>query len=57
MKKIKDSTKLNYDLHELAKENNLKGIFIRKVLERGKVEELTDEEIEKIIEIGLEAMD
>lgn len=55
--KIKDSTKLNYDLHELAKENNLKGIFIRKVLERGKVEELTDEEIEKIIEIGLEAMD
>ena len=55
--KIKDSTKLNYDLHELVKENNLKGIFIKKVLERGKVEGLTEEEIEKIIEIGLDAMD
>lgn len=55
--KIKDSTKLNYDLYELAKENNLKGIFIKKVIERGRVENLTDEEIEKIIEIGLEAMD
>lgn len=55
--KIKDMTKTSYDLHELAKENNLKGIFIRKVIERGKVENLTQDEVEKIIEIGLEAMD
>ena len=55
--KIKDSTKLNYDLNELAKENNLKGIFIKKVLDRAKLEDLSVEEVEKIIEIGLEAMD
>lgn len=55
--KVKDMTKLNYDLHELSKENNLKGIFIRKVMERGERENLSDEEIEKIIEIGLDAMD
>ena len=55
--KIKDLTKLNYDLEELSRENNLKGIFIRKVLERGERENLTQDEIEKIIEIGIEAMD
>ena len=55
--KVKDATKLNYDLNELAKENNLKGIFIKKVLDRAKLEDLSVEEVEKIIEIGLEAMD
>ena len=55
--KIKDCTKLSYDLEELAKENNLKGIFVRKVLEKAPKEDLTEEEIAKIIEIGLESME
>ena len=52
--KIKNNTKLNYELEELAKENNVKGIFVRNMLK--KLEENIDqkEEIEKAIEIGLE---
>lgn len=55
--KIKDETKLGYDIEELAKENTLKGIFIRKILEKYNEYEFTEEEIEKAIEIGLEAME
>lgn len=54
--KIKDNTKINYELENLAKENNLKGIFVRNMLK--KLEENKDqkEEIEKAIEIGLEVI-
>lgn len=54
--KIKDETFLNYDLEAIAKENSIKGIFVREamqMLEKGKYSE---EEIMKAIEIGLEVM-
>ena len=54
--KIKDFTKLNYSLYDLAKENNLKGYFVREALKKLESGEATEEEIEKAIEIGLEAM-
>jgi DNA repair exonuclease SbcCD nuclease subunit len=54
--KIKDSTKINYDLEEISKENNLRGIFVREVMKMQSSGEFTDEEIQKAIEIGLEAM-
>ena len=54
--KIKDETKLNYDLEELSMQNNLRGIFIREVIEKYKSGECTEEEFQKAIEIGLEAM-
>lgn len=54
--KIKDETKLNYDLEALSKENNLKGIFIKEALEKLEQGILTEEEVEKAIEIGLEVM-
>ena len=55
--RIKDETKLFYDLYELAKENTLKGIFVRKLLEKKEEGFYTIDEIEKAIEIGLEAME
>lgn len=55
--KIKDETTLAYCLEELAKENTLKGIFIKKLLEKKEQGYYTEDEIEKAIEIGLEAME
>lgn len=54
--KVKDLTKLNYDVEEIAKQNTLKGIFIREVLKKYNNGECTEEEYQKAIEIGLEAM-
>ena len=54
--KIKDITKTNYNIEEIARENNLRGIFIREVLKKLETGEYTEKEIEKAIEIGLEAM-
>lgn len=54
--KIKDETKLNYNLEELSKQNNLKGIFIKEVLNMYEQGLCTKEEYQKAIEIGLEAM-
>lgn len=54
--KIKDYTKPGVDLDKLAEENNVKGIFVRKMLERKENEGLDDDFIEKAIEIGLEVL-
>lgn len=54
--KIKDKTKLNYNLEAIAKENNLKGYFVREALKKLEANEATEEEIERAIEIGLDAM-
>lgn len=52
--KIKDNTSMKIDLEELAKQNSLKGIFVRNMLE--KITQDNKEEILKTIEIGLDAM-
>ena len=54
--KIKDMTKIKYDIYEIAKENNLRGIYIREVLKKMETGEYSEKEIEKAIEIGLETM-
>jgi len=57
--KIKDQTKIAYDLEKIANENTLKGIFAKKMLKKLKQENITEEEkemIEKAIEIGFEAL-
>ena len=54
--KVKDETIINYDLEELSKQKNLKGIFIKEVLEMYNKGLCTEEEYQKAIEIGLEAM-
>lgn len=58
--KIKDHTKIAYDLEKIANENTLKGLFSKVMLEKLKQERQTEEEkeiIEKAIEIGLEALE
>lgn len=54
--KIKDCTETNYDIEEIAKENNLRGYFVREVIKKYNDGLATEEEIKKAIEIGLEAM-
>ena len=54
--KIKDKTKIKYDLEKIAEENSLKGIFVKKLLEKIKQNPEEKKIIEKAIEIGLEAM-
>lgn len=58
--KIKDKTKINYDLKLLSNENTLKGLFAKKMLDKLQDESITEEsrvKIEKAIEIGLEALE
>ncbi len=55
--KIKDETKIKYDIDELAKQNNLKGIFVKKVLEQVKQGEIDEEVSKKVIEVGLNSFE
>lgn len=54
--KIKNHTKIKYDLEEISKENNLRGIFVKKLLEKLNDENYNEEEILKAIEIGLDVL-
>lgn len=51
--KIKDKTKLEINLENISKQNNLKGMFVKELLEKIKEEPENKEIIEKAIEIGL----
>ena len=58
--KIKDKTKLGYDLEKLQNETTLKGLFAKEMNLKLKDENITEEEkqiIEKAIEIGFEALE
>ena len=54
--KIKDKTKAGIDIERIAEENNVRGIFVRNMLERKERENLDEDFIEKAIEIGLEVL-
>lgn len=55
--KIKDKTVLNYNLEEMANSYTLKGIFIKEILNEMNNENYTKEQLDKILEIGLSAID
>lgn len=55
--KIEDKTETKYDFDELAKQNNLKGIFVRKMLEKLNDERLDQKEIIRAVEIGLKSFE
>lgn len=57
--KIKNHTKIAYDLEKMANENTLKGLFVKEMLEKIKQESSEEEKeiLEKAIEIGLEALE
>ena len=54
--KIKNNTKIKYNLEEISKENNLRGIFVKKLLEKKEQGIYSEDEIMKAIEIGLEVL-
>ena len=55
--KIKDNTKVSYNLEELAKSNNLKGLFVKEILDRFEDDTYDKETVEKALEIGLEILE
>ena len=58
--KIKNKTKINYDLKKLENETTLKGLFVKEMLEKLNDENLSNEDreiVEKAVEIGLEALE
>lgn len=56
--KIKDNTKIAYDLEKLENENTLKGLFIKEMNKKLKNAETEEKEIiEKSIEIGLASLE
>lgn len=57
--KIKDETKVKYDLNEISNEYDLRGIFVKLMLEKMKNTESKEEKeiIKKAIEIGIDALE
>ncbi len=55
--KIKDQTRPNYSLEELKNDYTLKGIFVQEIIEETKKQNYTQEQLDKILEIGLSVLD
>lgn len=55
--KIKDESKIKIDLEEYSRENNLKGIFIKEMLEKLQEQPENKEIIEKALSFGIEALE
>lgn len=54
--KIKNNTKPNYDIEKISKENNLRGLYAKEIIEEIKNKNYDEEIIEKAIEIGMEIL-
>lgn len=54
--KLKDQSKFKYDLEQISKEKSLKGIFVKQLLDEIKEDKSNEDEILRVIEIGLNAM-
>ena len=54
--KIKDKTKLGYDLEKIANETTLRGIYVKEILTKIEKEPENKEMLEKALEIGLEVL-
>ena len=54
--KVKDQTEISYDIEEIAKENNLRGIFVRELIKKYQDGNYTEDQIKRAIEIGLSVM-
>lgn len=54
--KVKDKTKIGYDLKKIANSTTLKGIFAKEMLNKLEDENVDKEILEKAIEIGIESL-
>ena len=52
--KIKNKTKLKIDLEKISKNNNLKGLFVKEILDELNKENSNKELLENVLELGLE---
>lgn len=55
--KVKDYTKINYDLEKISKENTLKGLFVKGILQKMKDNPEDMSVLENALEIGLEILE
>ena len=55
--KIKNKTKPNFNIEEISKENTLKGLFAKEILEELKNKNYDEEIIEQAIEMGMEILE
>lgn len=55
--KVKDKTDSKYDIYQLAKQNNLKGVFAKKMLQKLEEGRFEENEIKRAIEIGLKSFE
>jgi len=55
--KIKDKTKLAYDLIEMSKEHSMKGLFAEEILNRLNSENYDREIVEKALEIVIDILE
>ena len=54
--KMKDKTKIKYDIEALAKEKSLRGLFVQEILKNMKEDRSNEEELMRKIEMGLNIM-
>ena len=57
--KIKDKTKINFNLEQIANQNTLKGLFAKEIYEKMQLENITEQEkeiMEKAVEVVFEAL-
>ena len=54
--KIKDTSKIGYDLEKMANDATLKGIFAKEMLEKLNQDDIDKEILEKAIEIGIDSL-
>ena len=54
---FRSKTKPNYNIEEIAKENSLRGLFAKEILEEIKKENYNNEIIENALEIGMEILE
>ncbi|MBQ2917541.1 MAG: DNA repair exonuclease [Clostridia bacterium] len=55
--KIKNKTKPNFNIEEIAKQNTLRGLFAQEILQEINNENYTEEIIEQALEIGMEVLE
>lgn len=55
--KIKDYTKSNYDLDKLSKENTLRGLFVREILQKMQENPEDEEILQNALDIGFEILE
>ena len=55
--KIKNKTKLKINIEEISKNNNLKGLFVKEILEELNNNNYPKETLENVLSLGLEIID